>query len=191
MYLQRKPPVRVGFHGLYAGFHIGFSLVLILNKTWLKKTMLGFDNLILRQILTKIDHFQFITSLQHTRLQIASLKNGLGRKRHPIEVVRQWSRTIGFNGDGLVRFLLQFRHKCHINKQRRFSTCQHKQWCERIFIDLLYNLLHRHHLPVLMLCVTKSATQVASTEAHKDGRRSGVVAFALKGVEYFVNLVQC
>ena len=41
-----------------------------------------------------------------------------------------------------------------------------------------------------MLCVTEMAMQVAATEAHKDGGRTAVVAFALQGVEYLVDLVQ-
>ncbi len=189
MNLYRKPPAGVLYHGIDAGFHISLSLHFIFTKTRLQETMSGLNAFVLRQILTKIDHFQFITSLQHTRLQIASLKNGLGRKRHPIEVVRQRSRTIGFEGNGLVRFLLQFRHKRLVNEQRWLAACQHKQWCERILIDFIHNLLQRHHLPVLMLRVAKRTAQVASAKAHKDRRRSGVITFALKGVEYFVYFV--
>ena len=37
-----------------------------------------------------------------------------------------------------------------------------------------------------MLRVTEMAAQVAAAEAHEDGMHSGVEAFALKGVEYFV-----
>ena len=40
-----------------------------------------------------------------------------------------------------------------------------------------------------MLGVAKGATQVAATETHEDGRRTGVEAFALKGVEYFVDFI--
>ena len=79
MNLQGKPPVWVGFHSLYASLHMGLSLFFILNETRLKKTVLGFNDLILRQILTEIDHFQLIASFQHARFQIASFKNGLGR----------------------------------------------------------------------------------------------------------------
>ena len=41
-----------------------------------------------------------------------------------------------------------------------------------------------------MLRVAKGTAQVAATEAHEDGRRTCVKAFALKGVEYFVDFVQ-
>ena len=41
-----------------------------------------------------------------------------------------------------------------------------------------------------MLCVAKGTAQVAAAEAHEDGRRTAVVAFALKGAEYFVDLIQ-
>ena len=37
-----------------------------------------------------------------------------------------------------------------------------------------------------MMSVTEMAAQIAATETHEDGRRTAVVAFALKGVEYFV-----
>ena len=40
-----------------------------------------------------------------------------------------------------------------------------------------------------MLCVTKRTVQVAATEAHKDDGRSAMVAFTLKGIEYFVYFV--
>ena len=41
-----------------------------------------------------------------------------------------------------------------------------------------------------MLRVAKDATQVAATETYKDGWRSRMESFALKGIEYFVNLIQ-
>lgn len=40
-----------------------------------------------------------------------------------------------------------------------------------------------------MLRVAKDATQVAATETHEDGGRTAMVAFALKGIEYFVDLI--
>jgi hypothetical protein len=40
-----------------------------------------------------------------------------------------------------------------------------------------------------MLRVAKDATQVAATETHEDGWRSAMVAFTLKGIEYFVYFV--
>ena len=64
----------MGFHGFDAGFHVGMAFHLIFTKTWLQETMLGHNILILRQILTKIDHLQFIAMLQNTRFQIATLK---------------------------------------------------------------------------------------------------------------------
>ena len=41
----------------------------------------------------------------------------------------------------------------------------------------------------MVLRVTKGTMQVAAAEAHEDGRRSAVEAFALKGIEYFVDTV--
>ena len=38
-----------------------------------------------------------------------------------------------------------------------------------------------------MLGVTKSAVEITAAEAHEDRRRSGMEAFALKGIEDFVN----
>ena len=38
-----------------------------------------------------------------------------------------------------------------------------------------------------MLRVAEMATQVAAAEAHEDGRRTGVEAFALEGIKYLVN----
>ena len=40
-----------------------------------------------------------------------------------------------------------------------------------------------------MLRVAKSTAQVAAAETHKDGGRTCVEAFALKGVEYFVDFI--
>lgn len=40
-----------------------------------------------------------------------------------------------------------------------------------------------------MLRVAKGTAQVAAAKAHEDGRRSSMVAFALQGVEYFVDFV--
>lgn len=40
-----------------------------------------------------------------------------------------------------------------------------------------------------MLRIAKSAVQVTAAEAHKNRRRPGVEALALKGVEYFVYLI--
>ena len=43
---------------------------------------------------------------------------------------------------------------------------------------------------MLMLCVTKSTTQVATTKAYEDGWRAAVETLTLQGVEYFVDLIQ-
>ena len=40
-----------------------------------------------------------------------------------------------------------------------------------------------------MLRVAKSTAQVAAAKAHENGRRSSVEAFALKGVECFVDFI--
>ena len=40
-----------------------------------------------------------------------------------------------------------------------------------------------------MMSVAEMATQIAATEAHEDSGGSGVEAFALEGVEYFVDLI--
>ena len=40
-----------------------------------------------------------------------------------------------------------------------------------------------------MLCVAKRTAQVTTAETHEDGGRTAVVAFALEGVEYFVDLI--
>ena len=42
-----------------------------------------------------------------------------------------------------------------------------------------------------MLRITKHTTQVAAAETHEDGGRTAMVAFALQGVEYFVDFIQC
>ena len=63
MDLQRKPPAWVLHHGFDAGFHIDLAFRLVFTKTRLQKTMFGFNILILRQILTEIDHLQLITML--------------------------------------------------------------------------------------------------------------------------------
>lgn len=56
MYLQGKPPIRVGFHSLNTGLHIGFPLFFICYETRLQKTILSFYSIVLRQVLTQINH---------------------------------------------------------------------------------------------------------------------------------------
>ena len=48
------------FHGFNAGLQVGVSLLFIFNETRLQKAMLSLDALILRQILTKKNDFQFV-----------------------------------------------------------------------------------------------------------------------------------
>ena len=74
MYLQGKSPARMGFHSLNTGKHIGFSLFFIFLIARLQKTILGVNVIILRQILTQIDHFQLIATFQRTRLQITTME---------------------------------------------------------------------------------------------------------------------
>ena len=189
VHLQRKPPVRMGFYSLHAGLHVGLALFRILNETGLQETMFGLNPIVLRQILTEINHFQLVAIRQYTGFQVTTFESGFRRKSHPIQIVRQGSRSIGFNGNHLTRLLLQFSYKSLIDEKRRLASRQHNQRSDWILIDCIHNLLQRHHLPCLMLCVTKRTAQVATAEAHEDGRRSAMVAFALQGVEYFVNLI--
>ena len=44
--LQRKPPVRMGFHSLHAGLHVGLALFRILNETGLQETMFGLNPIV-------------------------------------------------------------------------------------------------------------------------------------------------
>ena len=153
--------------------------------------MTGLDTIILPKVLAQIDHFQLVTSLEHTRFGVASRETGFGRKRHPIEIRRQLPSTVGLDGDTLACLVSQCCHKTLIDKERRLTSCQHDQWCDGILIYLIHNLLQRHHRPFLMFGIAKSATQVTATEAHKDGWRPRMVAFTLKRMEYFVYSKHC
>ena len=179
----------MGFHSLHACLHVSFTLFFVFHKTGLQKTVFSFNAIILRQILAKIDNLQLVASGQSARLHVATFESGLGRKRHPIQIRWQGPSAVGLDGDALARLLFQLRHKSLVNEQGRLAARQHDQRSQGIFINLVHNLLQRHHLSCLMLGVTKSAAQVAATETHKDSRRTCVEAFALKRVEYFVDLV--
>ena len=141
MNLQGKPPIWVGFHSLYAGLHIGFPLFFVFHKTWLQKTIFGLNAIILRQILAEINHFQFITCLQHTRLQITAFKSRFGGYCHPIKVVGQRSRAVSFDGNLLPCLLLQFRHEGLTHKEGWLTTRQDDQRSHWILIYFIHNLL--------------------------------------------------
>ena len=189
MYLHGKSPIRMAFHSLYTDLHIGFPLFFVFHKTRLQETAFGLYIIILPQILTEIDHFKFVAYLQHARFRITSFKNCLGRKCHPVEVIGQKARAISLNGNLLTCLLLQFRHKGLVNEQGRLASCQHNQRSYRIFVDFNHNFLQRHHCAALVLRVAKGTAQVAAAETHEDGSRTAVVAFALEGMEYFVDLI--
>ena len=151
--------------------------------------MIGFDGVILCQVLTKIDDFQLVATSQNTWFDITTFKGKFGRQSDPIQIAGQRPRAIGLDGDTFTCLLLQFSHKWLVNEQRRLTTCQHNQSGMRILINLIHNLLQRHHRALLMLRIAKGTAQVAAAETHEDGGRSRVVAFALKGVEYFVDFI--
>ena len=74
MHLQGKPPIRMGFHSLHTSLHIGFTLFFVFLIARLQKTVFGFNVVILRQILPKIHHFQFVATFQRTRLRITTME---------------------------------------------------------------------------------------------------------------------
>ena len=83
---------------------------------------MGFDAVILRQVLAQINHLQLITLSQHTRLDISPIKSRLRRKRNPIKIRRQDTSAISLNSDTLARLLFNSRHKILVDKQRRLPT---------------------------------------------------------------------
>ena len=158
MYLQGKPPARMGFHSLNTGLHIGFSLFFIFLIARLQKTILGINVIILRHILAQIDYFQLIATFQGTRLHVTTSKSRFWRQRHPIKVRWDGTRTVGLDGDSLACLLFQLLDKSLVDKQGRLTTRQHEQRSIGILVDLFHNLLGRHQTTVLMLRVAKRTT---------------------------------
>ena len=81
-----------------------------------------------------------------------------------------------------------------IDLQRGFATREHEHLAALIGDvvkreSLTDDLVGRHLGELRELGVAPGATQVATAEAHKDGRNAGVGAFALEGVEYFVDFI--
>lgn len=187
MGLEGQSPPWILKHRLHTSFHIDLPLGFIIRITRLQKTMRGFNAVILRQVLSEIHHLQLIALFQHAWLGIATLESSFGRKRHPIEIARQRTSAIGFNGDVFASPDPQLCHKDLVDKQRGLTASQDDDLGIGIMVDFIDDGLRTHHLPLLMLRVAKKAMQVASAETHEDRRRPSVEAFALEGVEYFIN----
>ena len=99
--------------------------------------------------------------------------------------------AIGLDSDAFACLLLQCCDKSFIDKQRGFSPCENHHGGGGVFVNLLYDILKRHHLSLLVLGITEDATEVASAETDKDGRGASVIALALEGIEYFVYSKHC
>ena len=84
--LERKSPLWVGKHRLYTRLDVGVAHFLVFHKTWLQKTVRGFDVAIHIQILIQIHHFQLMALSEYAGVRIGSLKARFWRKRHPINV---------------------------------------------------------------------------------------------------------
>ena len=58
---------------------------------------------------------------------------------------------------------------------------------ERVY--LFHDLFGTHLRIIRKIGVAERTSQVAAAEAHKDGRRTRMVAFALQGIEYLVDTI--
>ena len=88
--LERKSPLWVGEHRLYTRLDIGVAHFLVFHKTWLEKTVFGFDVAIHIQFLIQIHHFQLMTLGEYAGVRIGSLMPS----RRPIKTAPRWASVI-------------------------------------------------------------------------------------------------
>ena len=189
MHLQREPPAGILHDSLHARGKVGLALRCIFTIAGLQEAVFGFNFVVNMEVLSTIDHFELVAAGEHAGLIVAALKTGLRRERHPIQRRRQRARAVRLNGHPFARPLLQCTHEGIVHKQRRLAAREHHHRRIRISVHLVNNVGQRHHPALLVLRVAKDTVQVAPAEAHKHRGRAAMVALALQGVEYLVDLV--
>lgn len=189
MCLEGESPGGMGENGLHTGVHVGGALVGVGHEAGLEEAVGGLDMCVGVEILVEVHHFEFIAASEHAGMNVAAAESGFGRKRDPIEAVRQGACAVGFDSDSFAGGVFQALHEVGIDKKRGFAAGEHHPWCFGVTVHRFGNFFERKHGAGSVERVAEAALKVAPGKTDKHRWYARVKTFALKGIEYFVDTV--
>ena len=177
MGLQREPPPRMPANIVCACLGDLAISLRITHIARLQVIKISANAEVLDRVVTHINAFQFIASLDHHL--------SLGRDREPVNAVDHGPRAVAFHGDFEARGM-QLLNQRGIHLQCGLATGQHDETCRKS-LRRRHDLLVAHLHICLKVCVTKGTSQVAAAKAYEDGGTSCVFTLALERIKYFVH----
>ena len=130
-----------------------------------------------------VDDFQLVAA---SLAQFGSLYEGVfGREGYPVDAGKHGARAVGLDGDAPAA-VVQRGDEFGCDEKGGFASGEYDPR-GGMAGDGFHDAPGGHHGRALVRRVAEGAAQVAAGKAHKDAWAAGVVAFALQGVEYFVD----
>lgn len=185
MNLQRKTPARVFEARTDGGVAYRTIHLFAPRIDRLQKAQIGGNVVVLAQVLTAIDHLQFVAERNNDLRILLALDVELRRKRNPIDIVGQRMRSVGFDSHKPMSRLDSLNH-LFVDHQRRLAARQNNSF-RRIAVDFGKYLKNSHFGMLLVASVAERATQIASRKANKHCRSSRKIALTLKAIKYLVD----